>query len=98
METKITSTYTILTLEYLEENLYKIIRKKQATKKKEFIISWKRYLDDCFIFWKCSLGSFNNLYYLFQNQHSKIKFTINTILNKYHFYTSSLTAKMTKSL
>ena len=44
--------------------------------KKEFTKSWKRYLDDCFIFWKCPWEDINELYNLLQNQHPKMKFTI----------------------
>ena len=42
----------------------------------EFIRSWKRYLDDCFLFWKCQWDNINNLYNLLQNLHPKMKFTM----------------------
>ena len=52
MGTKMAPTYATLTLEYLEENLYEIIGKKYGNDiKEDFTKSWKRYLDDCFIFW-----------------------------------------------
>ena len=44
--------------------------------KEEFTKSWKRYLDDCFIFWKCPWGNVNELHNLLQNPHPKIKFTM----------------------
>ena len=50
MGTKMAPTYVTLTLVYLEEKLYEIIGKNTATTLKEFTKSWKRYLDDCFIF------------------------------------------------
>ena len=52
METKMVPTYATVTQAYLEENLYEIIGQKYDDIKKEFIKSWKIYLDDCFIFWK----------------------------------------------
>ena len=49
-------TYATQTLAYLEENLYEIIGKKYGNNiKEEFTKSWKRYLHDCFIFWKCPI-------------------------------------------
>ena len=53
MGTKMAPTYFTLTLAYLEENLYEIVGKKLSNDiKEDFTKSWKRYLDDCFIFWK----------------------------------------------
>ena len=77
METKMVPTYATLTLAYLEENLYEIIGKKYSNNiKGKFTKSWKRYLDDCFIFWKCPWGDINKLHDLLQNRHPKIKFTM----------------------
>ena len=70
-------TYATLTLAYLEENLYEIIGKKYGNDiEEEFTKSWKRYLDDCFIFWKYPRGDINRLHNLQQNLHHKIKFTM----------------------
>ena len=44
--------------------------------KEDFTKSWKRYLDDCFIFWKYTWGDINELHELLQNLHPKIKFTM----------------------
>ena len=50
----------------LEENLHEILGEKYKKNiKTEFIRSWKRYLDDCFILRKYSRGNIN----------PKIKFT-----------------------
>ena len=69
-------TYASLTLAYLEENLHEIIGKKYNNNiKREFTRLCKRYLDDCFIFWKCPRGDINDLNKLPQNLHPKIKFT-----------------------
>ena len=35
-----------------------------------------KYLDDCFIFWKCPWGDINELYKLLRNLLPKIKFTM----------------------
>ena len=75
MGTKMATTYATLTSAYFEENLYETISKKYSKKiKTEFIRSWKRYLDGCFIFWKRPWGNINNLQNLLQNP--KIKFTM----------------------
>ena len=51
-------TYATLSLAYLEENLYKIIGKKYGNNvKTDFIRSWKKYLNDFFLFWKYSWGN-----------------------------------------
>ena len=77
MGTKLAPTYATLTLAYLEENLYEIIGKKYGNIiKEEFTKSWKRYLNDCFIFWKCPWGDINELRNLVQSLHPKIKFTM----------------------
>ena len=86
METKMAPTYVTLTLAYLDENLYEIIGKKYSNDiKEEFTESWKRYLDDFFIFWKCPRGDINELHNLLQNLHSKIKFTIEHSLKELPF-------------
>ena len=79
MRTKMVLTYATLTLAYLEENLYEIIGKKYNNIKTEFIRSWKRYLDDCFIFWKCPWDNINDLLNLLHNLHP------NTALKNKHF-------------
>ena len=76
METKIASTYATLTLTSLEEHLYEIIGKKYYHMKTEFIRSRKRYLYNCFVFWKCPWGNINDLHDLLQNVRHKIKFTM----------------------
>ena len=67
MGTKMAPTYATLTLAYLEENLYEITGKKYDNDiKEEFTKSWKRDLDDCFIFWKCIWRDINKLHNLLQ--------------------------------
>ena len=51
MGTKMAPKYAIITLAFLEEDLYEIIGKKYGNSiKNEFTKSWKRYLDDCLKF------------------------------------------------
>ena len=70
-------TYTILTSAYFDENLLEVIWKTYCINiKTEFIKSWKRCPNNCFIFLKCSWGNINNLLNLDQNLHPKIKVTI----------------------
>ena len=85
-KTKQTKPYAPLTLAYFEVNLYEIIGKKYHNDiKEEFIKSWKRYLDDCFIFWKYPWGDINELYNLQQSLHPKIKFTMKHSTENNHF-------------
>ena len=79
------TTYTSLTLAYLEENLYEIIGKYSNNMKIEFIRSWEIYLDDCFI-WKYSWGIINDLHNLLQNLHPKIKFAIDHSFKEQPFF------------
>ena len=77
MGIKMAPIYATLTLANLGENLYEIIGKKYRNDiKGEFTKSWKRYLDDCFIFWKCLCGHINEIHNLFQNLHPEINFTV----------------------
>ena len=76
MGTKMAPTYAILTLAYLEENLYENVSKKYSNDIKWFTKSRKRYLDDCFIFWKCPSRDIKELHNLLQNLHPKMKFTM----------------------
>ena len=69
--------YSTVNLAYLEESLYEIIGKKYRNDiKEEFTKSWKRYLDDCFLFWKYLWGDNNELLNQLQNVYPKIKFSM----------------------
>ena len=55
MGTKVAPTYATLVLGYLEEQLYKIIKQNKDDTFAEYVKKeWKRFLDDCFIFWNRS--------------------------------------------
>ena len=52
MGTKFAPTYATLVLAYLEEKLYSEIETKFEKEYAIFIMgNWKRFLDDCFVFW-----------------------------------------------
>ena len=77
MGTKMAPTHATLSLGYFEENQYEIIGKKYGnTIKEEFTKSWKRYLDNCFIFWKCQWGDITKLPNPIPNLSPQIKFTM----------------------
>ena len=85
MGTTMAPTYTTLTLAYLEENLYEIGKKYGNDIKEDFTKSWKRYLDNCIIFWKYPRWvDTNELHDLQQNLHPKIRFTMKHSLKNYH--------------
>ena len=77
MGTKVAPTYANLVLAYLEDKLYTNVAHKYG---QEFTAlfrkEWKRYLDDCFIFWKTSVGDIEELFTILQNLHENIKFTM----------------------
>ena len=84
--TKMAPTYPTLTLAYLEEKLYEKMGKKYSNDiKEDFTKSWKRYLDDCFIFWKHPWRDINELNELLQNLHPKIKFIMEHNLKELPF-------------
>ena len=41
-----------------------------------YIVNWKRFLGDCFLIWKNSLGSIDNLTNILYDLNPDIKFTI----------------------
>jgi hypothetical protein len=77
MGTKMAPTYATLTLAFLEINLYQAIKEKYGDEiEKNFKNGWKRYLDDCFIFWDQKWGNITDFFSLLQNLHPKIDFTM----------------------
>ena len=79
MGTKFAPVYANLVLAFLEETLYKNV---EDTYGKDFAdkfrLTWKRYLDDCFLFWEQKQGDIGAIHKLLQDLHPKIKFTIET--------------------
>ena len=86
MATKMAPTYALPPLAYLEENLSEMISKKYGNDiKEEFYNSWKRCLDDCFIFSKSPWRDINELHNILQNLNPKIIFLWDTAQKNSHF-------------
>ena len=77
MGTKMAPTYATLVMGYLEANLY---RKYEETfgkiEAEEFINIFKRFLNDCFLFWKRSIEDLHKFHNIINNLHEKIEFTM----------------------
>ena len=79
MGTKFAPTYATLVLGFLEEKLY-----LQADEISENGIGamlkadWRRFLDDCFVFWKISRQDLSLIFDLLHNLHQDIKFIMET--------------------
>ena len=75
--TKMAPTYATLVMGFLEKKLYQRIEEKygEATKT-EFIKNFKRFLDDCFIFWQKSRTELEILFNMLNNINPKIQFTM----------------------
>ena len=77
MGTKMAPTYATLVMGYLEANLY---RKYEETfgkiEAEEFINIFKRFLNDCFLFWKRSIEDLHKFHNIINNLHEKIQFTM----------------------
>ena len=75
--TKFAPTYSTLVLAYLEEKLFSEVEIQFG---KEFAIyikeNWKRFLDDCFIFWTKGEGDLENFHSILNNLHPNLTFTI----------------------
>ena len=75
--TKFAPTYSTLVLAYLEEKLFSEV---EVQFEKEFAIyikeKWKRFLDDCFIFWTKGEGDLENFHSILNNLHPNLTFTI----------------------
>ena len=79
-------SYATLTLGFLEIKLHQKIESIYGNQiKAEFIELWKRYLDDCFIFWKQSWGDIKDLHEILQTLHPQIKFTLDSSQEKIPF-------------
>ena len=57
--TKVAPTYATLVLGFLEERMYETVKMEKDENFARYIKEqWKRYLDDCFIFWERSMTDF----------------------------------------
>ena len=72
----VAATIATLTVGYLELKLYEKIHSNLGSEIANYFISnWKRFLDDCFIVWRKSLGNFDIIFHLLNNLHPSLTFT-----------------------
>jgi hypothetical protein len=77
MGTKVAPTYATLVLGFLEEKLFEDMDQRFGNQYAQYMkIQWKRYLDDCFIFWSKTDEELNELHNMLNNLHPSIKFTM----------------------
>ncbi|XP_062610424.1 uncharacterized protein LOC134272191 [Saccostrea cucullata] len=77
MGTKVAPSYATLVMGYLEDQLYGKIPELFDVDFANYIKNnWKRYLDDCFIFWTRSEEDLTQFHSLLNNLHDSIQFTI----------------------
>ena len=77
MGTKVAPTYANLVMGYLEKQLYDKTEETFNLDFRNYIIEhWKRYLDDCIIFWSRSMEDLNTFKMLLNSLHPSIKFTM----------------------
>ncbi|OOY72080.1 GIY-YIG nuclease family protein [Solemya velum gill symbiont] len=79
MGTKVAPTYANLVMGYLEYKLYEKVKDEFDDDFKQYILEqWKRFLDDCFIFWKKSKEDLHLFHSILNSLHESIQFTMDT--------------------
>jgi ribosomal protein S27E len=77
MGTNVAPTYATLVLGYLEVKLHEQIRQEKGIDMANYIRThWKRFIDDCFIFWSKSVDELNYFTALLNNLNENINFKI----------------------
>ena len=77
MGTKMAPSYATLVMGYLEKQLYaRLLEIYGLTETEEFIRTFKRFLDDCFLLWNKPCRNLNELHQILNNLHPKIKCTM----------------------
>ena len=77
MGTKVAPTYATLVMGFLEEKMYSQLPEILDENSVQYISrNWKRYLDDCFIFWTQGKEKLHTFHNLLNNLHESIKFTM----------------------
>ena len=75
--TKVAPTYATLVLGFLEERMYETVKMEKDENFAKYIKEqWKRYLDDCFIFWERSMTDFAYFENLLNSLHVDIQFKV----------------------
>ena len=86
MGTKVVPTYATLVLAFLEEKMYKTVTiEKDENFAKYIKEQWKRFLDDCFIFWERSMTDFTYFESVLNSLHPDIKFKVQKSAEKLPF-------------
>lgn len=86
MGTKVAPTYASLVMGYLEEKLYSILPDIFDADFTLYIKeNWKRYLDDCFIFWTKTEEDLIKFHSILNELQASIKFTIDVHREKLPF-------------
>lgn len=86
MGTKVAPTYATLVMGYFEELLYSEISRSFDHAFTDYIKkNWKRFLDDCFVFWIKSVDDLKNFHSILNSIHASIQFTIETGTTKLPF-------------
>ena len=79
MGTKVAPSYANLVMGFLEQQMYDKIAEIFDEDFRDYIINnWKRYLDDCVIFWSRSKDDLKKFHELLNTLHPSIKFTMET--------------------
>ena len=77
MGTKVAPTYANLVMGYLEQNLYREVKNQFGNELFEYVkTQWKRYLDDCFVFWNRTPEELDAFHRIVNSLHTSIKFTM----------------------
>ncbi|XP_062576664.1 uncharacterized protein LOC134238563 [Saccostrea cucullata] len=86
MGTKVAPTYATLVLGFLEEKLFSECKTFFGEDFDTYIErNWKRYLDDCFIFWTKSLQDLQQFNSILNRLHESMHFTMEISENKLPF-------------
>ncbi|XP_071171038.1 uncharacterized protein [Mytilus edulis] len=86
MGTKVAPTYATLVMGYIEKQLYEKIPSEFDENFRVYIEeNWKRYLDDCFIFWTKSEVELNKFHSMLNALNESIQFTYDSSSSKLPF-------------
>jgi len=78
MGTQMAPTYATLTVGYIEELMYKKLKCEKGDTYALYVEkNWKRFLDDCFIYWPDHLGNVTEFLQILNSMHPKLQFTMN---------------------
>lgn len=76
MGSKVAPCYANLVMAYLEKIMYEQVENQYGTDFKHYILrTWKRFLDDCFVFWTKSVEELESFHNLLNSIHPSIQFT-----------------------